>query len=42
MTFRSFEAFLVVAAIYLGLTFVLRSGLTAVERVLLPFKFAGR
>jgi polar amino acid transport system permease protein len=42
MTFRSFEAFLVVAAIYLGLTFVLRSGLGALERVLCPFKFAGR
>jgi polar amino acid transport system permease protein len=42
LTFRPFEAFLVVAAIYLALTFLLRSGLTALERVLCPFKFAGR
>jgi polar amino acid transport system permease protein len=42
LTFRAFEAFLVVAAIYLGLTFLLRSGLTALEHVLCPFKFAGR
>jgi polar amino acid transport system permease protein len=41
-TFRSFEAFLVVAAIYLGLTFVMRTGLTALERVLCRYKFVGR
>ncbi len=42
LTFRAFEAFIVVAAIYLALTFALRTGLTALERVICPFKFAGR
>jgi polar amino acid transport system permease protein len=42
LTFRSFEAYLVVAAIYLVLTFVLRSALSALERVVCPFKFVGR
>lgn len=42
LTFRAFEAFLVVAAIYLTLTFLLRGALFAMERVLCPFKFAGR
>ena len=42
MTFRSFEAFLVVAAIYFGLTFVMRTGLTALERVMCRYKFVGR
>jgi polar amino acid transport system permease protein len=42
LTFRSFEAYIVVAALYLGLTFALRSGLSALERVICPFKFAGR
>ncbi len=42
LTFRSFEAYLVVAAIYLLLTFVLRGLLTGLERVVCPFKFAGR
>jgi polar amino acid transport system permease protein len=42
LTFRSFEAYLVVAAIYLALTFTLRSGLTMLERVVCPFKFVGR
>jgi polar amino acid transport system permease protein len=42
LTFRSFEAYLVVAAIYLLLTFVLRSVLSGLERVICPFKFVGR
>jgi len=42
LTFRSFEAFLVVAGIYLALTYVMRTGLTALERTLCKFKFAGR
>ncbi|WP_158924115.1 amino acid ABC transporter permease [Acidisphaera sp. S103] len=42
LTFRSFEAYLVVAAIYLVLTFVLRSLLSGLERVVCPFKFVGR
>ncbi len=42
MTFRSFEAYLVVAAIYLALTFALRGALSALERVVCPFKFVGR
>jgi polar amino acid transport system permease protein len=42
MTFRAFEAFLVVAGVYLVLTFVLRSGLNALERAVCPFKYAGR
>jgi len=42
MTFRSFEAYLVIAAIYLVLTFALRGALSALERVLLPFKFVRR
>jgi len=42
ITFRSFEAFLVVAAIYFVLTFVMRTGLTALERTLCRYKFVGR
>jgi polar amino acid transport system permease protein len=42
LTFRSFEAYLVVAAIYLALTFALRGVLSMLERVLCPFKFVGR
>jgi polar amino acid transport system permease protein len=42
LTFRSFEAYLVVAAIYLCMTFALRSGLSALERVIVPFKFVRR
>ena len=42
LTFRAFEAFLVVAAIYLALTFLLRTALAALERLVCPFKFAGR
>jgi polar amino acid transport system permease protein len=42
LTFRSFEAYLVVAAIYLLLTFVLRGALSMLERVICPFKFVGR
>ncbi len=42
LTFRAFEAFLVVAALYLALTVALRSGLSALERLACPFKFAGR
>jgi polar amino acid transport system permease protein len=42
LTFRSFEAYLVVAAIYLALTFSLRSVLSMLERVVCPFKFVGR
>jgi polar amino acid transport system permease protein len=42
LTFRSFEAYLVVAAIYLALTFALRSVLSMLERVVVPFKFVGR
>jgi polar amino acid transport system permease protein len=42
LTFRSFEAYLVVAAIYLLLTFALRSLLSGLERVVCPFKFVGR
>ena len=42
LTFRSFEAYLVVAAIYLALTFALRSVLSGLERVVCPFKFVGR
>jgi polar amino acid transport system permease protein len=42
LTFRSFEAYLVVAAIYLALTFTLRSVLSMLERVVVPFKFVGR
>jgi polar amino acid transport system permease protein len=42
LTFRAFEAFLVVAAIYLVLTYALRGALAALERVICPFKFAGR
>jgi polar amino acid transport system permease protein len=42
LTFRSFEAYLVVAAIYLVLTFALRGALSALERVFLPFKFVRR
>jgi polar amino acid transport system permease protein len=42
LTFRSFEAYLVVAAIYLVLTFALRSVLSMLERVVVPFKFVGR
>jgi polar amino acid transport system permease protein len=42
LTFRSFEAYLVVAAIYLALTFALRSILSMLERVVVPFKFVGR
>ena len=40
-TFRSFEAFLVVAAIYLGLTALLRAGLLGLERRVCAFRFAG-
>jgi len=39
-TFRSFEAFLVVAAIYLGLTALVRTGLAGLERHLGAFRFA--
>ena len=42
LTFRAFEAFLLVAACYLGLTLVLRLCLGALEHRLCPFKFAGR
>ncbi|HYZ62526.1 MAG TPA: amino acid ABC transporter permease [Acetobacteraceae bacterium] len=41
-TFRSFEAFLVVAALYLAMTGLLRTGLSGAERRLCRFKFAGR
>jgi len=39
-TFRSFEAFLVVAAIYLGLTALVRTGLAGLERHVGAFRFA--
>ena len=42
LTFRPFEAFLLVAACYLGLTLLLRAGLGALEYRLCRFKFAGR
>ena len=42
LTFRAFEAFIVVALIYLALTLLLRRSLSALEHVLCPFKFAGR
>jgi polar amino acid transport system permease protein len=42
LTFRSFEAYLTVAAIYLLLTFALRSLLSGLERLVCPFKFVGR
>jgi polar amino acid transport system permease protein len=42
LTFRPFEAFLLVAACYLSLTLLLRFGLGALERYLCPFKFVGR
>ena len=40
-TFRSFEAFLAVAAIYLALTALLRAGLAGLERRVCTFRFAG-
>ena len=40
-TFRSFEAFLAVAAIYLLLTALLRTGLAGVERRISGFRLAG-
>lgn len=40
-TFRSFEAFLVVAVIYLALTALLRAGLLGLERRVCAFRFAG-
>jgi polar amino acid transport system permease protein len=42
LTFRAFEAFIIVAAIYLCLTFALRRLLSALERVICPFKFVAR
>jgi len=42
LTFRPFEAFLLVAACYLGLTLLLRVGLGALEHRLCRFKFVGR
>ncbi len=39
-TFRSFEAFLVVAALYLALTALLRAGLSGLERRVCAYRFA--
>ncbi len=39
-TFRSFEAFLVVAVIYMALTALLRTGLAGLERRVCTFRFA--
>lgn len=41
MTFRSFEAFLVVAAIYLALTAVFRAMFTTIDRFAFTFKHIG-
>lgn len=41
MTFRSFEAFLVVAAIYLALTAVFRALFTTIDRFAFTFKHVG-
>lgn len=41
-TFRSFEAFIVVAALYLAMTALLRTLLAGLERRICAFKFAGR
>jgi len=42
LTFRSLEAFLLVAAIYLALTAAFKGLFTALERMAFTFKFAGR
>jgi polar amino acid transport system permease protein len=42
LTFRPFEAFLLVAGCYLGLTLLLRAGLGALEHRLYRFKFVRR
>ena len=41
-TFRSFEAFLIVAMIYLGLTAAIRAGLFALDKYFFAFRYAGR
>ncbi len=41
-TFRSFEAFIVVAVVYLALTSVLRVVLNTLDRFLFAFRYAGR
>lgn len=40
-TFRSFEAFMVVAALYLALTALVRTGLAGLERRVCAFRFVG-
>ena len=40
-TFRSFEAFLAVAALYLAMTALLRTGLAGLERRVCAFRYAG-
>jgi polar amino acid transport system permease protein len=42
LTFRSLEAYLVVAAIYLALTAVFKGAFTLIDRVLFSFRYTGR
>jgi polar amino acid transport system permease protein len=42
LTLRNMEIYLVIAVIYVGLVVALKGGMTALERVLFPFKFLRR